>query len=80
MKTVPLLHVLESYFGIKKKIQKEVALVFGRDEKGEGEEGPSGSVSHVITQENDVVCDDGGGLTSDLVLVHIFAVVQLPLY
>lgn len=56
MKTVPLLHVLESYFGIKKKIQKEVALVFGRDEKGEGEEGPSGSVSHVITQENDVVC------------------------
>lgn len=54
MKTVPLLHILESYFGIKKKIQKEVALVFGGDE--DGEEGPSGSVSHVIAQENDVVC------------------------
>lgn len=78
MKTVPLLHILESYFGIRKKIQKEVALVFGGDE--EGEEGSSGSVSHVIAQENDVVCDDGGGLTSDLVLVHVFAVVQLPLY
>lgn len=28
----------------------------------------------------DLTCDDGGGLTSDLVLVHVFAVVQLPLY
>lgn len=27
-----------------------------------------------------VTCDDGGGLASDLVLVHVLAVVQFPLH
>lgn len=47
---------------------------------GEEEESPSGSFSNVVTQEDDVVGDDGGGLTSDLVLVHILSVVQFPLH
>lgn len=69
-------------------------------------ERPSGSVSHVVAEEDDVVwghtwerlcfkkscwirlcvcvsfltCNDGGGLTSDLVLVHILSIVQFPFH
>lgn len=46
---------------------------------GDVEEGASELFSDVVAQEDDVVCDDGGGLTSDLVLVHIFPIVQFPL-
>lgn len=58
----------QSYLCINKRIYKVVLL------------GASGSVSNVVAQEDDVVCDDGGGLTSDLVLVHIFSVIQFPLH
>lgn len=44
------------------------------------EENPSGSVSNVVAQEDNVVCDDGGGLTSDLILVHILSIVQFSLH
>lgn len=40
----------------------------------------SGPVSNVVTQEDDVICNDGGGLPSDLVLVYILSIVQFPLY
>lgn len=42
------------------------------------EESPSDSVS-VLAQEDDVVCNDGGSLTSHLILVHILPIVQFPL-
>lgn len=45
-----------------------------------GEDESSGSVSHVVAQEDDVVCDDGRGLTSDLVLVHVLSIIQFPLH
>jgi len=43
-------------------------------------ENPSGSVSNVVAQEHDVVCDDGSGLASHLVLVHILSIVQFSLH
>lgn len=43
-------------------------------------EDPSGSVSDVVAQEHDVVCNDGGGLASHLVLVYILSIVQFSLH
>lgn len=78
-RSVPLLGLrsgLESYLCTDEKMDEEVVQFLGGDE----EESPSGSVSDVVAEEDDVVCDDGSGLTSDLVLVHILSIVQFPLH
>lgn len=70
--------VLKSYFGVEEEKFK-LQVVF-RVVGSKKEQGPSGSVSDVVAQENNVVCDDGGRLTPDLVFVHVLPIVQFSFH